>query len=210
MRHAMKGIMILLLVVLVAGCTLTEGQVIEINDEMNETNETNDGNETKDGNEDNEINEDDLSPIQEEPEHKVSKEIALYYADSELMTMYRVQSEVEADQEEDLPLAALKLWMNGPEQEGLGNLMPPEVVVETIEFNEGIAHISFSQEIRNANLGSSGEMFLIEQITLLMKQFGYDATQLYVEGEIEDSILGHVTTSEPIDAPSLDEYDWYE
>lgn len=150
----------------------------------------------------------DIAPEPKAPA-KVKQTVMLFYSDNDLMKMYRVEREIEADSKEDLPKAALKTWMKGPEQKGLANLMPPEVVVEQIEFRDGIAYVSFSEEIRNANLGSSGELFLIEQITLLMKQFGCDSTQILVRGKAEESLLGHVTTDKPIAAPDPEQYPWF-
>lgn len=158
------------------------------------------------------ITESDLSPVPEQPPAKIKETVTLYFADRDLMDMFRVEREIEAEHQEDLPKAALESWMEGPtpdEQEGLTNLAPPDVVIEKIEYKDDMAYISFSKEIRNANLGSGGEMFLIEQIALIMQQFGYTATQILVEGEIEESILGHVTTNEPIPAPDPEQYQWY-
>lgn len=154
--------------------------------------------------------EEDLSPVPDEPEQTVTKTVTLFFADDDLMNMYRVEREIEAEREEDLPKKALEAWMEGPKQEGLTNLVPPETVVEKVDIRDGVAYVSFSKEIRNANLGSGGEMFLIDQIILIMEQFGADATQILVEGQVEESILGHVTTNEPISAPDPERYPWYE
>lgn len=198
MRTFIKGSLLLLLVVIVtAGCSLLDAS--ERNPDQDQEVEQPDG-----------VHENEVSPTPEEVEEPVKQEITFYYADDDLMDMYRVKQDVEADEEDGLPKAALELWLQGPEQEGLTNLTPPEVVIEKVEFIDGVAHVSFSQEIKNANLGSGGEAFLIDQITLIMEQFGYDSTQILVNGEAEESILGHVTTSEPVSAPDSDSYEWYE
>ncbi|WP_010272358.1 GerMN domain-containing protein [Paenibacillus senegalensis] len=166
----------------------------------------NDPNNTGENNSENEPaenNEDTIDP--NEASDKVTETVTLYFTDTDLMNNYSVEREVSAESAEDLPKAALEAWMAGPDHEGLGNLVPPGVVVEYVKGEGGIAEVSFSSELKNANLGSSGEMFLLEQIALIMKQFGYDSTQILIEGEIEESLLGHVTTSEPISPPPADE-----
>lgn len=150
--------------------------------------------------EENNNNENTIDPNEENKEMKET--VILYFTDKDLMTNYSVKQEVTAESEEDLPKAALEAWIAGPESEELGNLVPPGVVVEYVKGENGIAEVSFSSELKNANLGSSGELFLLDQIALIMKQFGYDSTQILIEGEIEESLLGHVTTSEPISAPT--------
>lgn len=199
MRNRLKGALFFgLMIMIIAGCSNAD------------TNKPNLEQEQGAGNNNEMINENDLSPQPEEEADLVSKTVALYFTDKDLMTMYRVQTKIEADSEADLPEAALKAWMLGTEHDDLTNLVPPEVIIEKIEFKDGIAYVSFSGELRNANLGSSGEMFLIEQIVMIMKEFGYGSTQILVEGEAEESTLGHVTTSEPIDAADPEDYEWYE
>lgn len=157
-----------------------------------------------------ELNENDLSPVPEEQPAAIKKSVALYFADRELMNMYRLEKEIVAKEEAMLPKAALEAWIAGPDHEELQSLVPPEVVVESVELKDGIAYVSLSPEIRNANLGSGGEMFLIDQIALIMQQFDCEATQLLVEGQAEESILGHVTTNEPIIAPDPKQYESFD
>lgn len=151
--------------------------------------------------------EDDIAPVQPDEKNTVKKTVTLFFADQDLMEMYRVSREIEVEQEEDLPQEALQAWMEGPGQDGLANLVPPDVVIESLEIKDGVARVSFSGEIKNANLGSSGELFLLDQLALIMQQFGADSTQILVEGEIEESLLGHVSTGEPYKAPNPENYE---
>lgn len=141
-----------------------------------------------------------------EEDQLIKKTVTLFFSDKDLMEMFGVETEIKADTEEDLPKAALEAWMKGSNKEELTNLVPPEVVVEYVKSENGVAHVSFSKEILSANLGSSGEIMLVEQITLIMKQFGYDSTQILVEGKAVESLLGHVTTDKPITAPNPADY----
>lgn len=140
----------------------------------------------------------------------VTETVVLFYADDQLMDMYRVSTEVEAASSEELPRAALERWMQGPEQEGLVSLVPEGTVIESITFNGDIAHVDFSTELRNANLGSSGELFLVDQVALIMQQFGYESTQILLGGEVVETLLGHVSTGEPVTPSSPEDYEWME
>lgn len=155
------------------------------------------------------LGEDDLPPIEEPTEPAVSRTVTLYFSDNELMEMYRVELEVTVEHEADLPKAALERWLQGPDIEGLTGLAPPEVVLEFVRDNGMTAEVSFSAELRNANLGSSGEDMLMRQVALIMAQFGYPQTQIMIEGEIEESVLGHVYTAEPIVAEDPETYAWH-
>src|SRR5690606_8180361 len=135
--------------------------------------------------------ENDLAPVAETPDAAeeaapVKKSVTFVFADNELMGMYRIDKEVEAATEAELPLAALQLWMEGPNHEKLSNLVPPGVVIESLDFQDDLAIVSFSSELKNANLGSSGELYLIDQIAQLMNEFGYGQTQILIEGQKEE------------------------
>lgn len=147
------------------------------------------------------------APDQDAAENAVKKTVTFLYADKELMAMYRVDQEVEAASEEELPLAALKLWLEGPEHEKLQSLVPPDVVIESLEFQDDLAVVSFSSELKNANLGSTGEVYLIDQIAQLMNEFGYGQTQILIEGKKEESILGHISTDVPITPVDPEQYE---
>ncbi|NLM53212.1 MAG: hypothetical protein GX197_10390 [Firmicutes bacterium] len=153
--------------------------------------------------------EDDLSPIPDNNQQKY--EVVLYFPDSDLIATYRVKTEIFA-QAEDLPKAALEAWLAGPEHKELTGLINADanVVIEYVEDVEGIAHVSFSQEIQDVNLGSGGELMFAEQIAMIMQQFGFEQTQLLLEGEVVDTLLGHLYTKEPITAKDPDEYLWVE
>jgi len=141
---------------------------------------------------------------------KITKTIALYYADKDLNTQFRVKTEIAADTEADLPKAALDVWMKGPKQPELANLVPPGVVVESVEIKEGIAYVSFSSELKNANLGSGGELYLLDQVALIMKEFGYAETQILIEGNVEETLLGHVSIDIPLVPSDPEQYEWAE
>lgn len=154
--------------------------------------------------------EDELSPFPEEVE-KQKHEVVLYFPDSDLLATYKVKTEIYATKE-DLPKAALEAWLAGPQHKELTGLINPDanVVIEYVEGVEGIAHVSFSEEIRNVSLGSGGELMFAEQIAMIMQQFGYEQTQLLLEGEVVDTLLGHLYTKEPIAASDPGNYLWIE
>lgn len=151
--------------------------------------------------------EDEELPNDGEVDMTVSKIVTLYFADRELMGVFTEQREIETASEDSLPMAALQAWLDGPEHEELQNIVPPEVVIEYVELVDDIAYVSFSKEIRNANLGSAGELYLLEQLAMVMEQFGYEQTQILIEGEIIEYLLGHEDTSRPIEAKNPREYE---
>ncbi|WP_216831863.1 GerMN domain-containing protein [Alkalihalobacterium elongatum] len=161
-----------------------------------------------DENQGNPVTEDELDP--KEPEQKITKSVVLYFADKDLMKNYRVREEVTAATEEDMIYAVFEVWMEGPEHDKLVTLVPADVVVETISEENDMAYISFSEEIRNANLGSSGEMLLVQQIGLILEQFGFAQVQVLIEGEITETLLGHVSIDQPFPTGDPEKIEWME
>lgn len=152
------------------------------------------------------VDEKELTPTPDEKSKKY--EVVLYFADNDLMNTYRIKKEVMAENEDQLPKAALEAWVKGPEHEELTGLIDPDVIIEYVEDVDGAAHVSFSKEIKESNLGSSGELMFAEQIAMIMKQFGFEQTQILVEGRVEETLLGHLYTGDPIVAKDPESYLW--
>ncbi len=152
----------------------------------------------------------DENAIETEKENVVLNSIYLYFSDHDLMNVYRVETKDSFTKNEEGILKALQLWADGPKQEGLHSLLPEGVLVQTVENKNGIAYISFSNELSTANLGSTGEGMLVEQIAMIVKQFGYDEVFILINGEVIDSLLGHLDWSEPFKVEkSADDYEVY-
>lgn len=132
--------------------------------------------------------------------------VQLFFADDELMDTFKVDTEIEATDKE-LAKKTLEAWIAGPKSDKLISLIPTTVKVLSIEDKDGIAFVSFSKELLDANVGSSGEAMLVDQIALIMEQFNFSKTQILIEGEIKDELFGHLSTNEPITAPDPANYE---
>ena len=131
--------------------------------------------------------------------------INLYFSDNDLMDIYRVEVGTQHTKDEEGIQSALQLWVKGPKQEGLQGLVPEGVIVQTVEERDGLLYVSFSNELLEANLGSTGEAMLATQITMIVKQFGYDKVFVLIEGEVIDSLLGHLDWNEPLTLDTVPE-----
>jgi len=154
----------------------------------------------------NEINKRNLSPIPDKKEEIY--QVVLYFADNDLTNTYRIRKEVKARRENQLPKAALEEWIRGPEHEELKGIIPADVIIEYVEDINGIAHVSFSRDIRNSNLGSSGELIFAEQLAMIMQQFGFSKTQILIEGRVSESLFGSLYIGDPIAANDPESYLW--
>jgi len=191
MKKKLLTLMMIMLagLVILSGCGKEEGN-ISIDNQQNEQS----------------ANDTDLSPTPDENSEKL--QVVLYFSDNDLMNTYRVKKEINVKEEDQTAKAALEAWVKGPEHEELTGLVNPDVIIEYVEEVDGVAHVSFSKEIKESNLGSSGELMFAEQIAMIMQQFGFEQTQILVEGRVEETILGHLYTGEPIAAKEPEDYLW--
>lgn len=133
--------------------------------------------------------------------------VVLYFADYDLMGTYRVETDLNVTADEAGAKQAYELWLAGPTHEDLVSLLPAATKVQSVEFKDGVAYVSFSSDILEANLGSTGELMVTEQIALIAEQFGYSRTQILVDGQVPESFLGHMDVSEPIEAEDPEQID---
>lgn len=145
-------------------------------------------------------------PIQDE--NYETHQVILYFSDNDLMSTYRIYKEIIVRKGEELYEATLQAWLDGPDHEDLSGLFHSDVFIEYVEIVDGVAYVSFSKEIYESNLGSSGELMFAEQLALIMEQFGYERTQIMVEGSTGEALLGHLYTGEPIVANDPESYLW--
>ncbi len=175
---------------------LTDSDVVE-NDEENENAEEQNG-------------ESEEQPSGSGEANRATMTIELVFPDEQVMDMYRVEREIDAATEEELIYAAFDAWIAGPTEEGLVSLLPDGVKVESVTDVDGVAHVSLSSEFLNAQVGSGTEEMLLQQIAIIMKQFGFDETQILIEGDVQDELFGHIDTSVPIVAKDLEQFEKYE
>ncbi|MBU9723774.1 MULTISPECIES: GerMN domain-containing protein [Bacillaceae] len=143
-----------------------------------------------------------------ESDEEVAKvnNVEFYFSDDQVMDIYRVITDVSVTADEAGAMQVYELWIAGPLEENLVSLVPETTKVQSITFDGDVAKVSFSEDILDANLGSSGEAMLIDQITMLAHQFGYNKTQILIDGEVPDGFLGHMDVSEPFQAKNPSDF----
>ncbi|WP_252311168.1 GerMN domain-containing protein [Sinobaca sp. H24] len=131
---------------------------------------------------------------------EVTETVTLYFSDDQLMETLTEERSVTADSEENLPAAALQAWIAGPDSDGMFSPVNPDTTVQSVEGSGSQATVSFSSAFVESNVGSSGDAAIMNQIASIMSQFGYSSTQILIDGEVNESIFGHVETGSPIEA----------
>ena len=138
-------------------------------------------------------------PVQSAKPAAQQKNVELVFSDDNLMTQYKETHSISYEKEADLPLLALKAWQKGPSSKKLVSLIPADVEIQSVQKDGDTAIVSLSATIKQAaNLGSTGEQFLMEQIATIMSQFGFKNTKIVIDGKETDTLLGHMDASAPV------------
>ncbi len=129
-------------------------------------------------------------------------EITLYFLE-EQEDAFELGSETRTLEEAEPEKAVLYL-IEGPESEDLDKLIPEGTELLGLEIDAQVAYLDLSEHVTQGVYGSKLELLLVESMVKTLVQFpDIDKVQFLVEGEIIDSIAGHVYTGDPIGEEGL-------
>lgn len=138
------------------------------------------------------------TPTTPTPPTVKEKDVVLVFPDKELMGQYKETRRIQYTDEADLPKLALEEWQKGPVNTKLQSIIPKDVKFLSITKENNGAVLNFSAEIKKANLGSTGEGFLLQETATILSQFGYQTTRFLIDGKQVETILGHMDATKPI------------
>jgi len=90
--------------------------------------------------------------------------------------------------------------LKGPETDELSRIIPEETVLRGVTLEYGVAYVDFSEELLQAEVGGEAEAVLVDSIVKTLTQLEeVDSVQILVEGELVETIAGHVSIDEPLE-----------
>ncbi|GAB7386751.1 GerMN domain-containing protein [Bacillaceae bacterium] len=126
---------------------------------------------------------------------KHKQQVTVYYTDPELTKLVSEQREIEYATEREKYEQSIRLLTNPKEQGHIA--LWPELKYHSLVVENGKATIDMDGSVQY-NLGSGGEALAIEALTSTLFQFPeIDRVQILVDGEVRESLMGHVDISEP-------------
>ncbi|HZK18690.1 MAG TPA: GerMN domain-containing protein [Clostridia bacterium] len=126
--------------------------------------------------------------------------VTLYFGDDQAMFLVPEVREVIKRDETMAELVVNEL-IKGPDADDLYKTLPPETRLLSIELEDGVAFVDFSEEIKTKHWGgSTGETFsILSLVNSLSRLDDIDMVQILIEGEVIDSLAGHYDCSEPFE-----------
>jgi spore germination protein GerM len=93
----------------------------------------------------------------------------------------------------------LEELLKGPQDQSLSRIIPEGTRLLDVRVENGIAYADFSAEITKSNFGAATEGVLLSSIVWTLTQLEeVEAVQILVEGQVLESLAGHVSISEPL------------
>ena len=114
---------------------------------------------------------------------------------------YLVAQKREIPKEEGLARVVMQELVKGPGSDsGLLPTLPPGTQLRDINIRNGLCTVDFSRELRDNHPGGSNwELITIYSIVNTLTQFAaVEEVQILVEGQIVETLAGHVDLSQPL------------
>ncbi len=136
---------------------------------------------------------------EEPPSDLEEEQIVLYFADDNaqyLIPEYRKIKKVK-----EIEKQAIIELIKGPVSDNLYPTIPSTTRVNALYVSDGIAYVDFSSElIKNHSGGSTGELLTVYSIIFTLTSFpDINKVQILVDGNSEETLVGHVDTTIPLE-----------
>ncbi len=147
-------------------------------------------------------------PVKQQPTVKPVTKI--YFSDDQ--EMYLVAEDLTLTDGSSPEAAAgevIAALLKGPNNTALLPTLPQGTKLLAVQVENGLATVNFSADLRDKHSGGSdGEnMTVYSIVNSLTKLEGIDRVQILVDGEVIESLAGHIDLREPLEAdPYLIKY----
>lgn len=128
------------------------------------------------------------------------EKVTLYFGDREAMYLLPEEREVVKG-DDSLAAVVIEELIKGPQNTSAVRTIPEGSKLLSVSVEDTVAYVNFSKEFQTKHWGgSAGEsMTLYSIVNSLAKLPEIDKVQFLLEGNKEESILGHADTTVPIE-----------
>ncbi|WP_425449647.1 GerMN domain-containing protein [Dethiothermospora halolimnae] len=127
------------------------------------------------------------------------EKVNLYFSDKETLNLLSIKTEVTYDGNSIEKKIVEKLKKDSKDKKyDYIRTIGPDITLLSLETRDGTAYVNFSSE--NLNGGSAEETLMIDSIVLSLTELKHiSKVQFLIDGEIEESLMGHISIKEPFD-----------
>ncbi|MBM7865269.1 hypothetical protein GTO89_00615 [Heliobacterium gestii] len=128
--------------------------------------------------------------------------VRIFFPDKDLQRLVKEDHPLSGSAEEKVR-QTFEFLKEGPKNTSLMTLIPPQTRLLGVAVKDTQLDVNLSREIRQGNLGSTGEALLIGSLVNSFTSLGYARVQLTVDGQKIESLAGHMEIALPL--PFFDE-----
>ncbi|MGI6434412.1 MAG: GerMN domain-containing protein [Syntrophomonadaceae bacterium] len=132
----------------------------------------------------------------------VTKEVTLYFSDkqAEFLVAEKRTIQVAVDELQQVAKAVVNELIAGPRDTSLSKTIPPEARLLSVNIQDKTAVVDFSTELQTKHWGgSAGETMTIMSIVNSLTELpGIEKVQFLIEGQKQESLVGHWDLTNPI------------
>ncbi len=141
----------------------------------------------------------DMAPEKAEEIEEIEEEEYILYYMEVTATSFQLGEEKRKFESTPNPRELIDALLQGPEDDMLDRVIPEETELLEVKMENGQAYVDFSAEIAEVSYGSEVEAVLVNSLVQTLTQLEeVDTVQILVEGEIVDSLGGHISISKPL------------
>ncbi|MCQ2560205.1 MAG: GerMN domain-containing protein, partial [Clostridia bacterium] len=147
-------------------------------------------------------------PVKQQP--TVNLVTKIYFSDDQ--EMYLVAEDLtltDGNSPEAAAKEVIAALIKGPNNTALLPTLPQGTKLSAVQVENGLATVNFSADLRDKHSkGSDGENMTVYSIVNSLTELeGIDRVQILVDGEVIESLAGHIDLREPLEAdPYLIKY----
>lgn len=133
-------------------------------------------------------------PAEEMPDQEVV--VKVYFSNEDATKLLSEERRVKA---KDKYAATMQELLAGPKQPKRVSVVPAATKLRSVKVEDGTAYVDFTSDLVDRFNGGSGtEIILVASIVNSLTEFPeIEQVQILVDGNIVDTISGHMDTSEP-------------
>jgi len=128
-----------------------------------------------------------------------ARTITVYFSDGDAMYLKPEQRTLDDSGLSQVEMVIGEL-IEGPLDERLVKTVPANARLLRVWLDGEVAYVDFSREFQTEHWGgSAGDTFTLYSIVNSLTELaGINAVQFLVEGEVQEAVLGHTDTTQPI------------
>ena len=127
---------------------------------------------------------------------KITQTVKVYYSDDQAENLVEKQINIQVTGEESLEKTIVESLKTKPTDSSIHSVIYENVKINSVKVSDKLAKVDLSSDGLNGS--STQEVFFKDAIILALTNLDtVDSVQFLVDGEVAETLMGHIEVSEP-------------